>query len=106
MFDLGTIQKCFLENKVFYTTHARKEMRVEAYGLIREEEIEEIITKGEIIEKYEDDEPYPSVLIYGMTKKGRPLHTVVAYDEKDDLAIIITVYHPDPKLWVECRRRK
>ena len=106
MFNLIAIQKCFLENSVFYTAHARKEMRIETYGLINEEEVKEAMMKGEIIEKYKDDEPYPSVLIYGRTNKRRPLHIVVAYDKKDDLTIIITVYHPDPRLWVDYKRRK
>lgn len=37
---LDTIRRCFRENKVLYTTHARKEMRLEEHGLIREEENE------------------------------------------------------------------
>jgi len=35
-------------------------MRSEEHGLIREEEVYEAVLKGEIIESYKDDQPYPS----------------------------------------------
>jgi hypothetical protein len=58
------------------------------------------------IENYPDDEPYPSYLIYGKTKKKRPLHIVCAYSKEEDLVIVITVYQPDPQKWIDNERRK
>lgn len=40
------------------------------------------------------------------TPAARPSHIVCAYDEEDHMAIVITVYEPDPDLWIEFRRRK
>ena len=81
-------------------------MRTEEFGRIREQEVFEAIMNGEIIEEYVNDKPYPSMLIYGRAQSERPLHIVCAYLEDDDLAIVITAYQPDPKLWIDYRRRK
>lgn len=80
-------------------------MLAEEFGEIAEEEVYEAIQNSEVIESYEDDTPYPSVLILGRTNAGRPIHIVSAYSRKDDLAIIITVYQPDPSRWTDYRRR-
>jgi hypothetical protein len=103
---LNNIQRCCWNGKLLYTRHAMAEMRMEEFGKIREQEVFEAITCGEIIEEYENGEPYPSMLIYGRAQSERPLHIVCAYSEEDDLAIVITAYPPDPKLWMDYRRRK
>lgn len=100
------IQKCFRSEKILYSKHARDEMRTEVFGRIREEEVFEAVMNGEVIEVYRDDKPYPSMLIYGRTDNERPLHIVCAYSKDDNMAIIITVYHPDPNLWIDYKRRK
>lgn len=89
-----------------YTSHARREMKKEPFGEINEEEIYEAIFDCEILKEYPDDKPYPSVLLFGMTNAKRPLHIVSAYNAEEQKAIIITVYHPDPQLWEDYRRRK
>ncbi|HID10196.1 MAG TPA: DUF4258 domain-containing protein [Candidatus Latescibacteria bacterium] len=81
-------------------------MRTEERGPIREEEVFEAIQVGEVIESYEDDKPYPSILVYGRTAQGRPLHLVCAYAEEEDLAIVITAYEPDPLRWIGYRERR
>ena len=103
---LKTIQRCFKKQKVLYTSHARQEMRLEEQGVITEEEVYQAIINGEIIEKYEDDQPYPSILLYGRTTAARPIHIVLAYCKEDDVTIVITAYQPDPKLWIDYRRRR
>ena len=60
---IGRIRKCFLENRVLYTQHARDEMRSEELGPIREREVFEAVQTGEVIESYKDDKPYPSALV-------------------------------------------
>ena len=102
---ISQLRKCFLENRVLYTQHARDEMRSEELGPIREEVFEAVQT-GEVIESYEDDKPYPSALVYGRTSRDRPIHLVCAYAEEEDMAIVITVYEPDPSRWIDYRRRR
>ena len=103
---ISQLRKCFLENRVLYTQHARDEMRSEELGPIREEEVFEAVQTGEVIESYEDDKPYPSALVYGRTSRDRPIHLVCAYAEEEDMAIVITVYEPDPSRWIDYRRRR
>jgi len=82
------------------------EMETEELGRIFDREVYAAVSKGDVIEEYPDDTPYPSILIIGRTPAARPSHIVCAYDEEDHMAIVITVYEPDPDLWIEFRRRK
>ena len=100
------IQRCFGSDSVFYTSHAKFEMENEEFGRILDHEVHEAICTGEVIEKYPEDQPYPSALILGSTKANRPLHIVVAYNKEEEMAIIITVYQPDPNRWIEYKRRR
>ena len=102
---LAELQRCFRENRVLYTQHARREMRNEPFGRILEQEVYEAVSAGEIIEDYPDDTPYPSCLVFGPTRRGRPVHVVCAHVSEEDRSIIITVYEPDPDRWIEFRRR-
>ena len=70
------------------------------------DEVEEAISgRCEIIENYPDDKYGPSCLILGFTKAGRPLHLQCSYPSRP-LIKIITLYEPDPDLWVDFRIRK
>lgn len=62
--------------------------------------------QGEIIEDYPTDRPFPSCLIYGNTFEGQPVHTVWAYNAKNHWGVLITVYRPDPQLWINWRVRR
>lgn len=62
--------------------------------------VKEVVKNGKIVEKYLDDKPFPSYLISGIVN-GNPLHVVAALDKETQKAIIITVYEPDPKLWLK-----
>ena len=68
-------------------------------------DIRHILSKGEVIEDYPDDTPYPSRLVLGW-RGTRPLHAVVAYNMQDRETIVITVYEPDPKQWEQGFRRR
>lgn len=81
-------------------------MENDEFGQIKEHEVFESIVSGQIIESYPDDKPYPSTLIFGRSKQNRPLHIVCAYNKDDDLTIVITVYQPDPKLWIDYKIRR
>lgn len=103
---MNKIKACFTQDRVFYSQHAKDEMRREELGVIKEQEVYEAVLNGEVIESYLDDEPYPSFLIYGKTQNDRPLHTVCAYVEEDHLVVVITVYQPDPGKWKNYRSRR
>jgi hypothetical protein len=60
---------------------------------------------SEIIEDYPEDTYGPSCLVLGYTKAGRPLHIQCSYPSRP-LVKIITLYEPDPELWIDFRVRK
>ena len=103
---LNEIQECLKDDRIYYSRHARDEMEGEEFGEIIDEEIFEAILTGKIIESYPDDEPYPSCLVYGRTKKDRPLHVVCAYSNDEKFAIVITAYQPIPERWIDFSRRQ
>jgi hypothetical protein len=65
---------------------------------ISETDVRFIIEQGVAIEKYDNDTPYPSKLLLGISN-SKPLHVVAAFNNTDQEIIIITVYRPDPLLW-------
>jgi len=70
------------------------------------EEVEKAISgRCDIIEDYPDDKYGPSCLILGFTKAGRALHVQCSYSSRP-LIKIITLYEPDPDLWIDLRVRK
>lgn len=90
---------------VTFTRHALLRMSA---GAIARAEIDRILDSGEVIERYPDDDPYPSVLMLGWTE-GQPIHLVAAHNTVEDETIIITAYRPDPERWdpdYRLRRRR
>ena len=82
-------------------------MESESFGLIRVDEVLEVLDAGEIIEEYPDDQPYPSCLIFGRTRAARTLHVVCAPVLDERRLIVITIYQPDPARWdADFKRRK
>jgi len=100
------IKSSFNRDRVYYTRHAKIEMEKEEFGRIYEYEVYEAITNGEEIEEYPESKPYPCILIFGRTKVNRPLHIVCSYNEEEDITIVVTVYHPNPDLWIDYRKRR
>lgn len=75
---------------------------------IRQSDILEVLERGEQIEDYPLDRPFPSALVFAMAR-GRAVHVVVAYDSQQDWAYIVTAYEPDPEEFEEdfkTRRRR
>lgn len=60
-------------------------------------DIRNCIMNGKIIKQYEDDTPYPSCLLLGISLKEKVLHVVASYN--DGFAHIITAYFPDSNIW-------
>lgn len=72
---------------------------------IAEEDVSCVLSTGEVLEEYPDDEPYPSRLILGWCNR-RPIHVVAADNKVDGETIVVTVYEPDAKVWESDFRRK
>lgn len=69
-------------------------------------ELEEAVAvRVEIVEDYPNDKYGPSCLLLCFTKTGRPLHIQCGYPSHP-LIKVITLYEPDPDLWVNFRSRK
>ncbi|MBI5244284.1 MAG: DUF4258 domain-containing protein [Elusimicrobia bacterium] len=62
-------------------------------------ELERALLKGEIIERYPDDTPYPSCLVLGRGASGDPLHVVCSRGDVEPALRIVTVYEPEDTLW-------
>ncbi len=102
---LNKLKDCFERDFVLYSNHAKEEMRIEEFGKIKDNEVFEAVSNSQIIENYPFHKPYPSALLFGYTANNRPLHLVCAYNETNEMAIIITVYEPKPELWIDFKRR-
>jgi len=89
--------------RINITLHARREATDDLLVL---EDILLSTREGEIIEAYPDDKPYPSCLVFGRTATGHPVHTVWAFDSTTRIAVLITVYRPDPGRWVNWVERR
>ena len=74
-------------------------------GISMKEMEDALLVQSEVIEDYPDDERGPSCLILGFTRSGRALHFQVSYPTRPILKVI-TLYEPDPDLWVDFKRRK
>jgi hypothetical protein len=64
---------------------------------ISADDVRSVIRRGEMIEDYPDDYPYPSRLMLGW-RGSRPIHVVAATNPAVE-TIVITVYEPNPKQW-------
>ena len=83
--------------KIAYRLHASERMFAREISV---KDVEYLLKQGEIIERYDDDYPLPSLLINGYTTNNRPLHLVVAVNETEKQLIIVTVYEPNPIIWL------
>lgn len=73
---------------------------------IRRADVLDALERGEVIEDYPEDTPFPSALVLGFVGE-RPLHVVVAFDAAGQDAYIITVYEPSPdKFELDWRTRR
>jgi hypothetical protein len=97
------IQGKILRRQYEFSKHAVDQSIIREISIV---EMEEAISgRSEIIEDYSEDKYGPSCLILGFTKTGRPLHIQCSYPSRS-LIKIITLYEPDPGLWVDFRIRK
>jgi Domain of unknown function (DUF4258) len=96
------IRKKIAQNQFEFTQHAVDQSILRHISV---QELHEAIEHGEIIEDYPHDKYSPSCLILGFTQAGRPLHIQCSYPSRP-LVKIITLYQPDPKLWIDLKVRR
>ena len=73
---------------------------------ISSQQVEYVLRYGDIIERYDNDQPLPSVLIKGYPIEQRPLHVVVAINKPEQRLVIVTVYEPSIQKWTDNFSRK
>lgn len=101
--NINAIIEAIKTNCVRISDHADEEAEGDQLTF---DEIYFSVIHGEIIENYPDSKPYSSCLIFGNTFTGDPVHSVWAYNKQTKWAVIITVYRPNPELWINWKKRR
>jgi len=101
--EIESIIEAIRGNKIRITDHADEEARADRLSY---DEIFFSVLQGDVIEDYPGDKPFPSCLVHGESFSGEPVHSVWAYNQQNRWAVLITVYRPDPKRWIDWRRRR
>ncbi len=78
-----------------FTNHALQRMFERTIDF---QDIQNVVSQGEVIETYPDDTPFPTRLLLGWVS-GKPIHVVAADNAKEQVTVIITVYEPDSERW-------
>lgn len=91
---IETIKEFIRTGKIRWTNHCVVRL---FQRNISQEDIENALLNGEIIEEYENDYPYPSCLVYGINLNNKVLHVVCGANETEFW--IITAYYPDNIKW-------
>lgn len=98
MINIEDIVESIRVGRIRITDHADEEAGSDSLIF---EDIYFSVQNGEIIEQYPRDKPYPSCLIFGRGHGNEPIHSVWAYNIETKASVLITVYRPDPKKWME-----
>jgi hypothetical protein len=96
MLRIEDVRACCTDDTIVLTEHLLTRMRQRH---IRLEDIKNAIAKGEIIEQYLADYPFPSCLI-----NAENLHIVCSIGEEH--LYIITAYRPSQEQWEEGGRKR
>lgn len=87
---------------LMFSRHALRRMFTRNVSV---EDVRTVISIGEVIESYPDDEPWPEVVLLGRVN-GLALHVVIAQDPVAGQCVTITVYWPDLDRWDEQFRHR
>jgi hypothetical protein len=99
---IAEIRKKIHQGQFEFTQHAVDQSILRHISV---QELREAIEGSEIIEDYPDDKYGPSCLILGFTRGNRPIHVHCSYPSRP-LIKIVTVYEPDPLLWLDLKVRR
>ena len=103
MIELKSITQSIKDRRLRITDHADEEAYNDGISVT---EALDTISSGEIIEQYPDDKPYPSCLVYSKLENNDPLHTVWAFNQATKSSVLITIYRPDPRRWIDGKIRR
>lgn len=101
--DISLIQDAITANRYRITDHAVEEAVHDGLAL---DDILFTVEFGEIIEDDPHARPYSRCLIYGLTRAGEAVHSVWAYNRESGRAALVTVYRPDPQMWIDGKLRR
>ncbi len=94
--NIDVIKQMVKNEKIRWTNHVVVRLFQRNISQI---DVEKALLKGEIIEEYQNDYPFPSCLVYGINLNNKVLH-IVCGSNGDELWII-TAYYPDNIEWKE-----
>ncbi len=96
---IATIQQYVTHRQYRLTSHAEREREADQITI---RELEEALrsSRCQVVENYPDDPRGASCLVLGFTEQEAPIHVVCGVAEAEML-LMITVYRPDPDLWVD-----
>jgi hypothetical protein len=99
---IGDLRKLCQDECIAITKHAKNRLVERSISI---DDIKQAIRTGEIIKQYEDDKPFPSCLLLGMTESNANIHVVASIDS--GYLYIITAYYPDENVWgADLKNRK
>ena len=84
-----------MQKYLVFTDHAERRMFKRS---VSRDEVREVLLRGEVIQEYPDDTPWPARLMLAWVG-GRPLHVVAADAPPKETTFVITAYEPDPQRW-------
>jgi hypothetical protein len=89
--------------RLLFLPHAIRQMS-RPPRMISTNEVEVVVTQGELIEDYPSDPRGHSCLMLGFGVASRAVHVVCS--PKDEYLAIITAYRPDPTQWSDDFKRR
>ena len=92
--NINIIKQLIKNQKIRWTNHVMIRL---LQRNITQNDVENALLNGEIIEEYEDSYPYPSWLVYGINLNNKVLHIVCGSNGEE--LWIITAYYPDNIEW-------
>ena len=94
MLNISDLRVLCQDTSMAITKHARNRLAERGIAM---SDVQNAILTGEIIKQYEDDKPFPSCLLLGLTTQNKCIHVVVGSDKQ--FLYIITAYYPDRNEW-------
>lgn len=89
-FDINNFFQALDRSQIFWRKHTIQRMLERR---ISQNEVKETMKFGEIIQIYNYDKPFPSILMLWFPNR-RPIHVVCSFDEPIGLIYVITAYEP------------
>ena len=90
-FDILFFKQAVTDENIVWRKHTLEKMLARR---ISREAVLEVLQKGKIIQTYEHDTPFPSILMLRFFE-NRPIHVVTSFEEKTMTVFVITAYEPD-----------